>query len=221
MPIPGPVQVKLSAITGWAADRPIVVIGSAWQPEWRATLALQPHLHGACIVVAPHEVRASYVAEWASAPGVQLFSSMGPLPAAVDTAPATASGLESDILILDEIGVLKYAYQLGVLAIVGGGWGEGVHNTLEPAAFGIPVLCGPGTAGFREIAALVACGGARQCAHEAALVQHARYWLSEQGKRAAAGRAAAGWVAQQQGAAVRIVDTILPPFPSPLDPALK
>ena len=69
----------------------------------------------------------------------------------------------SNGLILDEIGLLKHAYGLGAAAIVGGGWGDGVHNTLEAAAFGLPIAVGPNIAGFREIESLRSEGGLTVC----------------------------------------------------------
>ena len=77
-----------------------------------------------------------------------------------DSQPEDRMG--ADGLILDEVGLLKHVYGLGAAAIVGGGWGAGVHNTLEAAAFGLPLAVGPNIAGFREIEALRAEGGLRR-----------------------------------------------------------
>lgn len=50
---------------------------------------------------------------------------------------------QHDILILDVIGILSQAYHYGHMAYVGGGFGAGIHNILEPAVYGIPVMFGP------------------------------------------------------------------------------
>jgi 3-deoxy-D-manno-octulosonic-acid transferase len=49
----------------------------------------------------------------------------------------------STILIIDNIGMLSSLYQYAKVAYIGGGFGAGIHNTLEAAAFGLPVIFGP------------------------------------------------------------------------------
>lgn len=68
--------------------------------------------------------------------------------------------LEYDVFIIDTIGILTKIYSYGDIAYVGGGFGNpGIHNILEPATFGIPVVIGPNYAHFAEAKALVALGG--------------------------------------------------------------
>ena len=65
-----------------------------------------------------------------------------------------------DVLIINTIGLLSSLYQYGAIAMVGGGFGKGIHNTLEPAAFGIPVLFGPVYQNFNEAVNLIKQGAA-------------------------------------------------------------
>jgi len=67
---------------------------------------------------------------------------------------------ETQVFIIDQIGLLKYLYFLADIAFVGGGFGKTVHNTLEPAAFGIPILFGPKFQAFPEAVELVLQNGA-------------------------------------------------------------
>lgn len=64
------------------------------------------------------------------------------------------------VLVIDNIGMLKQLYALGTLAFIGGGFGKTVHNTLEPAAFGIPIIFGPHFEKFTEAVEMVKRGGA-------------------------------------------------------------
>ena len=64
------------------------------------------------------------------------------------------------ILIIDRIGLLSKAYRYGTVAYIGGGFGRGIHNTLEPAVFGLPIIFGKKYQKFPEAAALVQNGGA-------------------------------------------------------------
>ena len=63
---------------------------------------------------------------------------------------------EYDVLIIDTIGLLNKIYSYADIAYVGGGFGNpGVHNILEPATFGIPIIIGPNYSNFAEAVALV------------------------------------------------------------------
>jgi 3-deoxy-D-manno-octulosonic-acid transferase len=55
---------------------------------------------------------------------------------------------------------LNTLYRYGTVAYIGGGFGKGIHNTLEPAAFGLPVIFGPRYEKFEEARQMVARGGA-------------------------------------------------------------
>lgn len=64
-----------------------------------------------------------------------------------------------EVLIVDHIGLLTKIYSYADIAYVGGGFSTGLHNTLEPAVFGIPVIIGPNYSGFNEAEELVAKRG--------------------------------------------------------------
>jgi 3-deoxy-D-manno-octulosonic-acid transferase len=67
---------------------------------------------------------------------------------------------EYNVFIIDTIGILTKIYSYADLAYVGGGFGNpGVHNILEPATFGIPIVIGPNYSHFAEAIALVNMGG--------------------------------------------------------------
>ena len=74
---------------------------------------------------------------------------------------ATMENIQAaDCVIVDSFGLLSTVYKYGDIAFVGGSFGKGVHNVLEAAVYGVPVLVGPGISRSREAQALVACGGA-------------------------------------------------------------
>lgn len=62
-------------------------------------------------------------------------------------------------LVVDTMGLLASIYQYGHVAYVGGGFGEGIHNTIEAAVYGLPVVFGPNYMHFREARALIQQGG--------------------------------------------------------------
>jgi 3-deoxy-D-manno-octulosonic-acid transferase len=66
----------------------------------------------------------------------------------------------SNCLVVDVIGILSSIYRYANVAYIGGGFGVGIHNTLEAAVYGIPVVFGPNYMKFREAKELIAVGGA-------------------------------------------------------------
>ena len=69
--------------------------------------------------------------------------------------------VDARVLILDNIGMLSSAYRYANIAAIGGGFGKGIHNILEPACWGIPVMFGPKYKNFKEAVDLLSLGGAK------------------------------------------------------------
>lgn len=77
------------------------------------------------------------------------------------------------VLIIDKVGILRMLYKYAFVSYVGGGFGkDGIHNVLEPAAFGKPVIWGPNDDKFPEAIGLRAASGGLLIKNEAALVMH-------------------------------------------------
>jgi 3-deoxy-D-manno-octulosonic-acid transferase len=75
-----------------------------------------------------------------------------------------------DVFIIDTIGILTKIYSYADIAFVGGGFGNpGVHNLLEPATFGVPIIVGPNYSHFAEAIALVNMGGCISVSNKAEL----------------------------------------------------
>jgi 3-deoxy-D-manno-octulosonic-acid transferase len=68
---------------------------------------------------------------------------------------------DTRVMIMDNIGMLSSAYKYAHIAAIGGGFGKGIHNILEPACWGIPVIFGPNHKKFREAVELILKGGAK------------------------------------------------------------
>ena len=67
----------------------------------------------------------------------------------------------AQVMVIDTIGLLSSIYQFGQVAYVGGGFGVGIHNTIEAAVFGVPVIFGPNYHHFREAQGLIDAGAGR------------------------------------------------------------
>lgn len=133
-----------------ADGAPTLVAGSIW-PEDLPTLAplLRKHARGMRFIVAPHEVSEAHLLEVEAAlPGLTVRYSRA--------TPATVA--EARLLLIDNVGMLSQLYRFGRFAYIGGAFGAGLHNTLEAAAFGLPVFFGPRYQRFQEAVELVELG---------------------------------------------------------------
>lgn len=128
----------------------IIIAGSSWPAEekWLQQWWVKHQPAGVKLIIAPHDISAAHIQQIQSLfPEAVLFSEIN-------------DHTTSKVLIIDSIGLLARAYRYGDIAIVGGAFGKGLHNILEAAAFGLPVIFGPKHSKFWEAAALCKAGGA-------------------------------------------------------------
>jgi 3-deoxy-D-manno-octulosonic-acid transferase len=113
------------------------------------------------------------------------------------------------VLIIDNIGILSSAYRYAYIASVGGGFGKGIHNILEPACWGTPVLFGPNYGGFREAADLISKGGAVSFTDFEEFSTHVNKWLSDSDQYKSSSAAASGYIRANTGATEKIAGILL------------
>lgn len=190
----------------FVAGRPVLVAGSTHDGEERtigkALAALRddfPHL--AAIVAPRHVKRAAQAREDLLAAGCRVV---------LRSQASTATVCEADVLLVDRIGELGWAFGLGQAAFVGGSFVPvGGHNVLEPAAWGVPVLAGPQTPNFlAEVAALREAGGIAVVPDKAALIAKLRELLANEPLRRHMGVAARQALERHRGATARTLEKI-------------
>ncbi|SET30500.1 3-deoxy-D-manno-octulosonic acid transferase [Hymenobacter actinosclerus] len=126
---------------------PVLIVGSSW-PEDLAILAplLQQYQQEMRFIVAPHEINeASLRRVEAALPGLVVRYSQA----------EAATVAQARLLLIDNVGLLNSLYRFGHFAYIGGAFGKGLHNTLEAAAFGLPLFFGPTYHKFQEAQDLV------------------------------------------------------------------
>jgi 3-deoxy-D-manno-octulosonic-acid transferase len=109
---------------------------------------------------------------------------------------------------MDNIGMLSSAYRYAYISAIGGGFGKGIHNILEPACWAIPVMFGPGYKKFREAVELKAFGGAKSFVTYTEFELILTEWLSESDKYLASAKVAGDYVKQHIGATDIIIKEI-------------
>lgn len=114
-----------------------------------------------------------------------------------------------DVFIVDTIGILTKVYSYADIAYVGGGMGNsGLHNVLEPAVFGIPVIIGKNYAKFAEAVSMVKKGGAISVSDAQQFENTVDLLVLNSQKRAEIGEINATFVKQNQGATQKFLDFV-------------
>ncbi len=184
-----------------------LVIGSSWEKDEDVYVDRLKELKNCRAIIAPHEFDKDRLAAMRRRLGsnrTMLFSDFARMCAGKpNDAAKVATGL--DYLIIDCFGLLSSLYAYADAAYVGGGFGTGIHNINEPAVYGIPVMFGPKNDKFVEAAELMAAGAA-VCISSTEDFAHAmKTYINNDKARAAAGKAAADYIASKIGATDIIV----------------
>ncbi len=177
-----------------------LVLGSTW-PEDEVLISHYLHETSASIkiVIAPHDIKEGHLNTLKeSIPGTSVFYS--------EIGSTDISAYQ--VLVLDTIGVLTKVYSYADIAYVGGGFATGLHNTLEPAVFGIPVIIGPKYQGFNEAKELVSLGGISVVDSEKSFKEVIDTLLKDAILRTKMGKINAGYIQDQLGATKKILSYI-------------
>lgn len=142
---------RLDFMDGFKNGQFCLVAGSSW-PEDEEILIdyINSVKNPTKFVIAPHEIKSAHIEKIIASLQKRniCYSKMDDENLA-----------DFDVLVVDTIGLLTKVYSYADVAYVGGGFATGLHNTLEPAVYGIPVIIGPNFKGFREAEDLVGKGG--------------------------------------------------------------
>jgi 3-deoxy-D-manno-octulosonic-acid transferase len=143
---------KDSRFTAFTGSTPTVIAGSTWsQDEELLVRYINQTDRPVKWIIAPHEIHESGITrlEDQIQKKCQRYSSL-----------SDSNLPQTDVIIVDTIGILSSLYQYGKVAYIGGGFGKGIHNTLEAATFGLPVIFGPKYQKFQEAVNLVSAEAA-------------------------------------------------------------
>jgi 3-deoxy-D-manno-octulosonic-acid transferase len=116
---------------------------------------------------------------------------------------------DARVMILDNIGMLSSVYRYAYIAEIGGGFGKGIHNILEPACWGIPVMFGPNHLKFREANDLIDLGGAKCFNNYEEFAFSLDNWLTDTKLYNGASGIAEKYISKNVGATKKIVHQIL------------
>ena len=175
------------------------VAGSSWGPDEDIFIRYFNAHPEMKLIIAPHVVNDSHMKEIVS----KLQRSCIRYPQATEE-----NVQQADCLIIDCYGLLSSIYRYGEISYIGGGFGVGIHNVLEAAVYGIPVIFGPNNKKFREAQHLLANkGGFEVNGYEDFEVLMDKF-LTDEAYLQASGQAAGDYVKNNSGAMEKIMDYV-------------
>lgn len=178
---------------------PVLVAGSTWPPDETLIAKLTGRHKELKIVLAPHMIGEEHLQQIEKLfPSSQRYSKL--------KEAEVPQGLQ--VLVIDNIGLLSKLYHYATVAYIGGGFGAGIHNTLEAVAHGKPVLFGPNYGKFQEAHDLLACGGGWSHHDATTLEANIEPLLSDPAALAQASEACRRYMQQNLGSTDIILNTI-------------
>ena len=176
-----------------------MVAGSSWQQDEEVYLNYFNEHPELKLIIAPHEIHKDHLMH---------IESMLKRPS-IRLSEATEKDIKGkSCLIVDSFGLLSSIYRYGDLAYIGGGFGAGIHNVLEAAVYGIPVIFGPKYQKFKEASDLFQVGGAFSITDEKTFESKMEELSTYRDLLEAAGAAAGDFVKSNIGATNRIISSI-------------
>ena len=171
--------------------------GSSWQPDEEIFI---PYFNGRSdwkLIIAPHVIGEEHLAQM-----MQLLKGRR-VTRYTQTNPEEAA--KADVLIIDCFGLLSSIYRYAQVSYVGGGFGAGIHNTLEAGVWGIPVIFGPNNKRFAEAQGLLKCKGGFEIKDVNDFTTLMVHLESEPALLEKSGKAAANYVKSLSGATEKIL----------------
>ena len=177
-----------------------IVAGSTW-PEGETMLANYINTEApknVKFIIAPHNIKSSQISDFQNKINIKsiLFSKK-------ENDKLTTA----DVFIIDTIGLLSKIYSYADIAYVGGALGNtGLHNTLEPAVFGIPIIIGHNHSKFPEAQAMITNGGMYSISNQESFNSILNSLIQNEEKRMRSGHQNLDFINKNKGAVTQILD---------------
>jgi len=192
----------LETVEAFKSTSKIFIAGSTWPPDEELIVQLIPLYPEWKFIIAPHEISKEKINNL-----LQKLPSEKTICYSEITTDLT-SLQQKQILVIDNIGLLSRLYQYGNIAYIGGGFGTGIHNTLEAAAFGLPVIFGPVYQKFKEAVDLVKLDAGFSVVNEASLESVVSKLITDESFYQNAGKQAKNYTQRNTGATQKIINYI-------------
>lgn len=187
------------ALENFGKDSAIILAGSTWEKDEQVLAFAYKELSESVYwIIAPHELSEGHIRSLQDRfPGSVRYTEL-------------EAGIPGDckVILVDTIGKLSYLYRYGTLAYIGGGFGKGIHNILEAATYGLPVIFGPEHSKFSEAIELTSLGGAFPIGSEEELLFTIRQQLENPKLLKTTSQIASSFVSKRVGATSTILEKV-------------
>lgn len=195
----------LPLVEQFAGDSPCFIAGSSWGPDEEIYIPYFAQHKDWKLIIAPHVISETHLKEIEALLNDNGITHVRYTQLEKNEVPVSS---EVGALIVNCFGKLSSIYRYGKVALVGGGFGMGIHNVPEAAVYGIPVLFGPNNQKFREAQALKACGGSFEYQDNASFAALMDNFINNPEALKKAGDAADGYINANAGATDKCFNAI-------------
>ena len=189
---------EINGISEFKTESTVLIAGSTWKPD--ETLIADFLKKKKCkenlkIIIAPHEI---------SEDRIRFIENIMPGNIIRYSARTKEKLINAKILIIDNIGMLSHLYRYADICYIGGGFGAGIHNSLEAAVFGKPIFFGPKYSKFSEAVALIEKNAAFSITSQSEFYTELEHMLQSNDARRKASENAASYCKSMTGSTNRI-----------------
>lgn len=190
---------KLPIVEKFKGNSLLIVAGSTWKPDEEMLAAFINQSKNIKFIIAAHEV---------SGANINRIHQLLKKPA-ISFSKVTETEIDKfEVLIIDSVGLLSSLYRYGDVAYIGGGFGVGIHNILEAATFGLPVVFGPNYKKFKEAVDLISEGGAFSISNADELRQTLNTLIDDKKEREKSTEICRNYVAKNVGSTKYIIEKV-------------
>ena len=183
----------------------VFVAGSSWQPDEDIFIPFFNDHPGWKLIIAPHVIGEDHLQQIESKLQdckVVRYTQVS------NVQPPSTMTQDARVMLIDCFGLLSSIYRYADIAYVGGGFGVGIHNTLEAAVWDVPVIFGPNNQRFQEAQGLKDCGGGLEIRDADDFRSIMLHFMANPVSMVESGRKAGGYVQQMTGATSKILSDV-------------
>ncbi len=189
----------LPIVETFANNKPCFIAGSSWGPDEEIYIPYFSKHPNYKLIIAPHVISETHLKEIE-----KLLNDNGLTHIRytdIESGNTSENVQEYSTLIVNCFGKLSSIYRYGKVALIGGGFGVGIHNVPEAAVYGIPTIFGPNNKKFKEAQELIACGGSFEYTDDATFTSIMDGFANNPETLKKAGKAAGDYINGNAGAA--------------------
>lgn len=190
---------QLPIVEAFKADKKVFVAGSSWAPDEDIFIPFMNECKDWKMIIAPHVISEEHlkrIEEKCKGKTVRY------------TATTPEEAAQAQCLLIDCFGLLSSVYHYGEVAYVGGGFGAGIHNVLEAAVWGIPVIFGPNNQRFQEAQQLKRVHAGIEITDQTSFAMVMSQFMTHADVLQQCGQAAETFVVERAGATEKILKLV-------------